>query len=78
VLLSKPENYDDQDLKMYKKIILETDIHRVGLKPNNRIKGIRPYKYTHIITRLIDTDFSPTTYTPLRSKTVFGYMTLQK
>jgi len=27
IFLSKPENCDDQDLKMYKKIILETNIH---------------------------------------------------
>jgi len=78
IFLSKPESYDDQDLKMYKKIILETNIHRVGFKPNNRMKGTRAYKYSHIIKKLIDKDFSPTTSTPLRSKTGFGYMTPQK
>jgi len=59
---------------MCKKIILETNIHRVGLKPNNRIKP----NNSHIIKKLIDKDFSPTTSTPLRSKTSFGYMNLQK
>jgi len=62
---------------MYKKIILETNIHRVGFNSNNRIKGTRAYKYSHIIKKLIYKDFSPTTSTPLRSKTVFCYMTLQ-
>jgi len=76
--LSKLENYNDQDLKMYKKIILETNIQVVGFKPNNRIKGTRVYKYSHINKKLIDKDFSPTTTTPLCSKTGFGYMTLQK
>jgi len=78
IFLSKPENYDDQDLEMYKQIILKTNIHRVGCKPNNRIKGTRAYKYNHFIKKLIDKDFSPTTSTPLRSKTGFGYMTLKK
>jgi len=41
IFLSKPEKYDDQDMKMSKKIILETNIHKVGFKPNNRIKGTR-------------------------------------
>jgi len=59
---------------MYKKIILETNIHRVRSKPNNRIKGTRVYKYSHTIHK----DFSRTTSTPLRSKTGFGCMTLQK
>jgi len=31
---------------MYKKIILEANIHRVGFNPNNRIKGTLAYKYT--------------------------------
>jgi len=56
--LSKPENFDDQDLKMYKIIILETNIHRVGFKPNSRKKGTRAYKYSHIIKKLIDKDTS--------------------
>jgi len=48
-------------------------------KPNNRIKGTRAYKYRYIIIKkLIDKDFSPTTFIPLRSKKGFGYMTLQK
>jgi len=62
---------------MYNKIILETNIHRVGFKPNNRIKGTRAYKYSHIIKKVIDKEFSPTTSSPLRSKTGFCYMTLQ-
>jgi len=40
--------------------------------------GTRAYKYSHIIKKLIDKDFSPTSPTPLRSKTGFGYMPLQK
>jgi len=74
--LSKPENYDDQDLKIYKQIILETNVHRVGFNPNDRIKGTRAYKFSHINKKLIDKDFSPTTSTPLRLKTGFDYMTL--
>jgi len=53
IFLSKTENYDDQDLKMYTKIILETNIHTVGFKHNNKIKGTRAYKYSHIIKKLI-------------------------
>jgi len=51
IFLSKPENYNDQDLKMFKKIILETNIHRVGFQPNNRNKGTQAYKYSHIIEK---------------------------
>jgi len=53
IFLSKPENYNDQDLKMYKNIILETNIHRVGFKPNIRIKGTRAYKYRHIMISVL-------------------------
>jgi len=53
-------------------------IHRVIFKPNNRIKGTRAYKYCHIIKKLIDKDFSPTTPTPLSSKAGFCYMTIKK
>jgi len=56
IFLSKAENYDDQDLKMYTRTILETNIHREGFKPNNRIKCTRAYKYSHIIKKLIDKD----------------------
>jgi len=52
-------------------IILETNIHRVGFKPNNRIKVTRAYKYSHIIRKLIEKDFSPSKSIPLRSKTGF-------
>jgi len=78
IFFGKPENYDDKDWKMYKNMILERNIHSVGLKPKNRIKGIRAYKYSHNIRKLIDKDFGSTTSTPLRSKTGFGCMTLQK
>jgi len=38
IFLSNPENYDENDLKIFKKIILEANTHRDSFKPNNRIK----------------------------------------
>lgn len=49
-----PKNYDKYELEIYKKILLNTNAHKVNYDPNERIKANRGTKYTKIIKKLFD------------------------
>lgn len=49
-----PKNYDKYELEIYKKILLNTNAHKVNYEPNERIKANRGNKYKNIIKKLID------------------------
>ena len=49
-----PKNYDASELEIYKKILLDSNAHKVNYRHNERIKSNRGYKYIHIIKHLME------------------------
>ena len=49
-----PKNYDVSELEIYKKILLDSNAHKVNYRHNERIKSNRGYKYIHIIKHLME------------------------
>lgn len=49
-----PKNYDKSELEIYKRILLNTNAHRVDFNPNKQIKSSRGNKYKKIIKKLFE------------------------
>lgn len=49
-----PKSYDKSELEIYKKILLDTNVHRRNYNPNEQINGNRGEKYKKIISTLFN------------------------
>lgn len=47
-----PQNYNEDDLKQYKKILMQTSAHKRSFKVDNQISGDKSNKYKKIIKPL--------------------------
>lgn len=55
--MAKPKNYTEDDMKTYKQIILQSNVHKRSNDPSSsRLKSNRSYKYRTIIKPLLDDD----------------------
>lgn len=74
----QPQNYSQNDLKIYREILIKTNVYRRNFHPSGQLKGTRAHKYTKIIKPLLAK--TPTAEsTPKRSKASVsgsGFMTL--
>lgn len=52
IFYQSPKNYDASELNIYKKILLNTNAHRVNYDPNGRVKANKGIKYREIIKNL--------------------------
>lgn len=52
IFYQNPKNYDASELDIYKKILLNTNAHRVNYDPNGRVKASKGIKYRKIIKNL--------------------------
>lgn len=50
----KPSNYDSSELDIYKKILLDSNAHKINYNADERIKSNKGYKYKHIIRKLMN------------------------
>ena len=56
IISLKPDSklYNANDLNTYKNILNDTNAYRVNYDENERVSGNRGFKYTHIISKLIE------------------------
>lgn len=49
-----PSNYDESELEIYKKILINTNAHKRNFDPNGQLKGNRGNKYKKIISKIFN------------------------
>lgn len=73
-----PQNYNANELKIYRQILFKTNVFRRNFLPNGQVKGTRAAKYSEIIKPLL-TELPIVESTPKHSKTKIvgtGFMKL--
>ena len=55
IITQKPDSklYNEDDLKNYKSILIDTSAHKNNYSENNRVRSNRGYKYTQVISPLL-------------------------